>query len=379
MRKLTKKAYALVLAVVFTLSGSVAPVWAEDDALRKAPAKDAAFVAGLEGFKNITSKNLLGKDVGMQEGLIIRQSRIENGKIIIPKSGLYYTTRTGTAKMLTGHKITILGKEYTIVDTATKLDVVTATDLKKGGSVPLGDGSKHLELTSIGIDGNGFVAPAATFQILKPSGNYYGTSFPVSPNAKLFNITEGVLNDGTGRITGTYLPGQDGQNFHVEYYGTNVATSGQSYLVVGDVTAEEAHVKEFATGAIVYSLLTEKPAVEMQLGKGEKAALGDYTVTVTDITEDTVTVELTSKEGQAIQKKLGPVTEETKKYLPADEVTRNTLVLRPENDAVQVQLDALREPFKDGKAVLVGYTDLVKFENPGTWASDPRFISRPDT
>ncbi|AGA68393.1 hypothetical protein Desdi_0870 [Desulfitobacterium dichloroeliminans LMG P-21439] len=379
MKKFTKKACALALAAVFALSSSVVPVLAADNALMKAPAKDAAFVAGLEGFKNVTGKNLLDQDVGMQEGLIIRQSRVENGKIIIPKSGLYYTTRTGTADMLTGHKVTILGKEYTIVDTATRLDVITNADVKKGGSVPLGDGSKHLELSSIGIDGNGFQAPEATFQILKPSGNYYGSAFEVSPNAKLRNIAEGVLNDGTGRKTGTYYPGKDGQNFHVEYYGSPVAISGQSYLVAGEVTAEVAHVKEFATGAIVYSLLSDKPAVEMKLGKGEKATLGDYTVTVTDITKDSVSVELTSKDGKVTQKTLGPLTEDTMKYLPADEVTRNSLVVRPENDTVQVQLDAFREPFKDGKVALVGYTDLVKFENPGTWASDPRFISRPDT
>lgn len=379
MKKLTKKACAIALAAVFTLSSSVAPVLAADNVLMKAPAKDAAFVAGLEGFKNVTSKNLLGEDVGMQEGLIIRQSRIENGKIIIPKSGLYYTTRTGTADMLTGHKVTILGKEYTIVDTATRLDVVTDANVKKGESVPLGDGTKHLELSSIGTDGNGFESPEATFQILKPSGNYYGTSFEVSPNPKQKNITEGVLNDGTGRKTGTYYPGKDGQNFHVEYYGSSVAISGQSYLVAGEVTAEGAHVKEFATGAIVYSLLTEKPAVEMKLGKGEKATLGDYTVSVTDISKDSASVELTSKDGKVTKKVLGPLTEDSMKYLPADELTRNNLVVRPENDAVQVQLDAFREPFKDDKVALVGYTDLVRFDNPGTWASDPRFISRPDT
>lgn len=368
-----------MLVIFIALSTSAVPVFAADSALLKAPAKDAAFVANLAGFQNVTSKNLLGNDLGLQEGLIIRQSRIENGKIIIPKSGLYYTTRTGTAKMLTGHKIMILGKEYTIVDTATRLDVITNVDIKKGGTAPLGDASKQLELSSISIDGNGFEAPSATFQILKPSGNYYGADFPVSPDGKLRSINQGILNEGTGRTTGSYFPGKDGQNFHVEYYGTSVAESGQSYLVVDKVTAESAHVKEFATGAIQYSFLTEKPASEMLLGKGEKTTLGDYTVTVTDITENSASVELTSKDGKVTKKVLGPLTEDSFKYLPADELTRNTLVVRPENNDVQVQLDAFRKPFKDGKVALVGYTNLIKFDNPGTWASDPRFISRPDT
>ncbi|MGE4274361.1 MAG: hypothetical protein AB7E31_16110 [Desulfitobacterium sp.] len=379
MNKFSKKALTLLLATSFALASAAAPVLAAGNALMKPPAKDAALVADLEGFQSTTGKNLLGKDIGTQEGLIIRESRIENGKIIIPASGLYYTTRTPPAKMLTGHSIIILGKMYTIVDTSTRLDVVSNVEIKKGESVPLGDGTKHLQLSSISIDGNGFDAPSASFQILKPSGNYYGTAFPVSPSEKLKAITDGVLNNGTGRSTGTYFPGQDGQNFHVEYYGTPVAISGQSYLVSDYVTKDGAHVNEFATGAIVDTYLTEKPAIELRIGKGEKSNVGDYTVTVTELTQNSATVQLTSKDGKVTEKVLGPLTDDSMTYLPADELTRNALVMRPEKNDVQVQLDAFREPFKDGKVALVGYTDLIKLDNPGVWASDPRFIARPDT
>ncbi len=369
-----------MLAAAFAVTSTAAPVLAANDGvLMKAPAKDAAFVFEMPGFQNVQANNLLGKPVMMNEGLVIRQSRIENGKIIIPKSGFYYTTRTGTARMLTGHKIFILGKEYTIVDTKTKLDVITDVTIKKGGSYPLGDGSKHLELSSIGTDGNGFPAAEATFQILKPSGNYYGASFESSPNSKLIDITKGALANGTGRKTGTYFPGKDGQNFHIEYYGSPVGISGQSYLIADKVTPEDAHVKEFATGAIVETLLSEKPAVEMLLGKGESKPVGDYTVTVTDFTNNSATVELKDKEGKVTKKVLGPLTEDSFKYLPADEITRDKLVVRPENNKIQVQLDAFRNPFRDGKVALVGYTDLISLPNPGKWVSDPRFIARPDT
>jgi hypothetical protein len=48
-------------------------------------------------------------------------------------------------------------------------------------------------------------------------------------------------------------------------------------------------------------------------------------------------------------------------------------------DEVYVHLDVFREPFQEDKAALVGYSDLMKIENPGDWALDNRFIIRPDT
>ncbi|QGP94015.1 hypothetical protein MGLY_34400 [Neomoorella glycerini] len=365
-----------ILAIMFT---AITPSFAaEGRVLMKAPAKDAAFVASFPGFKNMSVDTFVRK-IGLQEGLVIRQSRIENGKIIIPPSGLYYTTRTNLAKVLQGDKVLILGKIYTLVDNGTRFDVIKDVEVKKGGSVPLGDGTKVLELSSISLDGDGFEAPKAEFQILKPSGNYYGHSFPVATDAKLINITTGTLNNGTSKHAGSYLPGEEGQNWQVEYYDSPVATSGQSYLVVDEVTTGGAKVKEFGTGAINWMLLTEKDPVEMVLGPGETATLGDYTVKVTEVTANSATVELIAKDGTVTKKVLGPVTPEVLKYLPADEVNRNKMVVRPAKEDVQVQLDLYRTPFRDGKVALVGYTDLFKLNNPDKWPSDPRFIARPDT
>ncbi|GAB6174308.1 hypothetical protein JCM15765_37860 [Paradesulfitobacterium aromaticivorans] len=380
MKKIPNKLFVIFMALTLLTAFTVTPaLGASDRVLLKAPAKDAAFVASFEGFKDAKVNSLTGRSLSLNEGLIIRQSKIENGKIIIPPSGLYYTTRTPLAKVLQGDKVLILGKEYTLVENGTRIDVVKDVYVKNGESTPIGDGTKRLELSSISVDGNGFDAPKATFQILKPSGNYYGEDFPVEDDAKLSDITKGTLNQGTKKVQGSYQPGEKGENWQIEYYGSSVATSGQSYLVADNVTAEGAHVKEFATGAIDWMLLSDKPAVEMLLAKGEKATLGDYTVTVMDLTSNSATVELTSKDGKVTKKSLGPLTNESFKYLPADPIVRNTLSVRSEKEDVQVQLDAFRKPFHDGKVALVGYTNLLKLKNPGTWPSDNRFIVRPDT
>jgi hypothetical protein len=375
MNKLTKKACAVALAAVFTLSSSVAPVFAADSALMKSPAKDAAYVIDLAGIQNAQGKNLTDISIAHNEGIVIRQSRIENGKIIIPKSGLYYTSRSGRAEILTGWKVFLLGKEYTVVDTKDTLEVIKDANLEKGGKSPIGK-SKALELSSTSTNGNGFEAAGATFQILKPSGNYYGTDFPVNPDHKLKDITTGVLNKGTARAAGSYLPGQFDFS---EYYGTHVAVSGQSYLVVDKATAKGAHVVEFGTGNMYEVLLSDKAPVEMLLGKGEKGNLGDYTVNVTDITANTASVELTGKDGKVTKKVFGPLTEDLMEYLPADEIARQKLIVRSEKEDVALQLDAFRKPFRDGKVALVGYTDLFKVTEGGQWAKDSKFIARPDT
>lgn len=380
MRTRIKQLFVVLFIVAFAVTSTTTPAQAaSDNVLMKAPYKDAAFVLSMPGIQDVKSNNLLGTAITLDEGLVIRQSRIENGKIIIPKAGLYYTTRNGKAAMLQGHPLMILGKVYTIVDTKTQLDVIKDVTIKKGESYPIGDGTKHLELSSIDVSGNGFESPGATFQILKPSGNYYGTEFPVAPNSKLLDITKGALGNGTDRKTGTYYPGKDGQKFNTEYYGKPIAISGQSYLIVDKVTAQDAHVKEFGTGAMNELMITEKAPVELFLGKGETGKVGDYNVTVTDLTSDSATVELKDKAGKTVQKLLGPFTQDTLNYLPADEITRANLVMRTEDNKAQVQLDAFRKPFRDGKVALVGYTDILTLKNPDQWVSDPRFVARPDT
>ncbi|EAX48280.1 hypothetical protein TcarDRAFT_2230 [Thermosinus carboxydivorans Nor1] len=379
--RLRLSALFIVLCMVMLM---VAPAFANGvDAagrvLMAKPAANAAVVSNFVGFKNVKYETLTGEHKAVQEGLVIRQSRIENGKIIIPKSGLYYTTRTSPLHAMRGEKTLILGKLYTLTDYGTRIDVLKNVEIKKGEAVPFGDGTKRLEVSSISLDDNGFEAPRATLQILKPSGNYYGTPFPVATDPKLIDITTGALKNGTAKMTGSYLPGEKGQNWQVEYYDTPVATSGQSYLVVDEVSKNSVKVKEFATGAFNWMLITDKDPVEMVLAPGETAALGNYTVKVVNITASTATVELIDKDGFVTRKVLGPVTPETMKYMPADELNRNKMIMRSYDDEVQVQLDVFRNPFRNGKVALVGYTDLIKINNPDHWFFDRRFVARPDT
>lgn len=371
--------FSLTLAVCLILSMAAAGAAMPDSqsAIMKPPAMNAAVVADMPGFKNYTYKSFF-HEMTVNEGLVIRQSRVENGKIIIPPNGLYYTTRTSPIELLKGEKTMILGKMYNLIDNDVQLDVLSNVFAEKKKPILLGDGSKGLELTDLGLNDNGYEGVKATFKILKSSGNYYGNDFPVSADPKMRDISKGVLKNGTGKKTGSYSPGQ-GSDWTREFWDRSANTSGQSYIVVESTTMEGVKVKEFGSPRITTVYLTEKDAVELLLGQGEKAKVGDYTVTVIALGNNTATLELTSKNGKVTRKTLGPVNNETMRYLPADHLTRAQMLVRPEANDVQVSLDLFRQPFRNGKVALLGYYDVIKFSIDDIWPGDARFIVRPDT
>ena len=204
MSRLGTVALTLVLAVSLTAIVAAAPV--DLGATMKPPASSAAVVPTMPGFQDVRYSTFF-RNMTVNEGLVIRQSRVEGGKIIIPKYGMYYTTRTNPAELLKGEKTIILGKMYTIVDSDARFDVLTDAFAKKRQPVPFGDGTKALELVDLSTEDNGYEGVKASFKILKQSGNYYGVDFPVSADPKMGDITKGVLRNGTGKKTGSYLPG----------------------------------------------------------------------------------------------------------------------------------------------------------------------------
>lgn len=369
---------ALLATVCFVAAmATVVAAPADIGVMMKPPAMNAAVVATMPGFQDLKYKTFFTDRV-VNEGLVIRQSRVENGKIIIPKYGLYYTTRTAPAEMLKGEKTMILGKMYTITDVDARFDVLANVFAKHKKPILFGDGSKGLELTDLGLEDNGYEGVKGTFKILKPSGNYYGTDFPVSADPKMRDITKGVLKNGTGKATGSYLPGE-GSAWTKEFWDRSANTSGQTYITVEKTTAEGVQVKEFGTPAITTIYVTEKDPVSLILAPGESGKVGEYTVKVLSVSNESASVELTSPDGKVIQKVLGPFNHETEKYLPTDHVTRAKMLVRPATNDVQVSLDIFRKPFRDGKVALLGYYDIVKMANENLWTGDPRFSIRPDT
>lgn len=349
--------------------------------LRSSPAQDAAIVEELEGFQNFTHESLTG-NYSMPEGLVIRQSSIEDGQVIIPAGGLYYTIRISNFNTNPfGENVQyMLGEKFHWVDFKFNKDVLTdATYHEVGDAHEFGDGSKTLELTNISMTGPGFLVPQATFSILKPSGNYYGNTFTVATDDLLLDPTTGVLDNGSGFTTGSYEAGEDGFDWNEEYYYSSVDSYGASYLVAEEITSDSFTIKEFATAALQHIYVTEEEPLKMDLALGETEQVGDWTVEVLDIAENTATVSMTHLEsGEVVEKEFGPLTPENTARIPADEVKRHLFTLMPDSEDVLVQLDIYNNPFEEeGTVKLEGFYDVQKLEN-GQVFEDDRFIFRPD-
>ena len=374
LRRTTTLLLLACFMAAITAVAVAAPV--DQGAMLKPPATNSAVVATMPGFQDYRYKTFF-RDRVVNEGLVIRQSKVENGKIIIPKYGMYYTTRTDPAHMFMGEKTMLLGKMYTVVDTDVRFDVLSDVFFKAKQAIPFGDGSKQLELSTLGNNDNGYEGVKASFRILKASGNYYGTDFPVSADPKMGDITKGVLKNGTGKKTGSYAVGE--ANWTKEFWDRSANTSGQTYLVVDSTTAEGVKVKEFGTAAVSALYVSDKDPVTLVLAPGETGKVGEYTVKVGSVNKDSAAVELISPAGVVTKKVLGPYNSETGKYLPTDHVARAKMLVRSAASDVQVSLDLFRTPFRDGKVALLGYYDVVRMASGDTWSSDPRFSVRPDT
>lgn len=383
MKRSLKTRVLLTLSVFCLVLSSFTTAFAVDmpnRVLLESPAKDAAVVDGLEGFGTYPHKGKLATNT-TTEGLVIRESYIKDGKIYIPPSGLYYTARFGNlhTNPLADNAISLLGQKYNWVDYRYYQDILSdASFMKVGDRVPFGDGSKALELTGFSATSPGFTAPQATFSILKPSGNYYGSTFSVSTSLR----EVGELLGGTGKTTGSYgLAGQDESWIQDGYYYSSVASVGASYLVSDKVSTNGIVVKEFGTGSVDYFMLSKTEPEKMVLAVNDRVELNNWHMRVLNVTSNSATVRLwNSLTNETLTKELGPFTAETIDRIPADQTQRHKFVIRPESNDVQVSLDIYSNPFGEANKVkLTVFKDIIKINNPDTWPTDDRFIFRPDT
>lgn len=343
----------------------------EDTVLMQAPASDAAIVTGMPGFPVINAESLLQSIRISPEGIVVRQSRIENGQVVIPPGGLYYDLRQGGLRFpLVNYPISILGDMYYLVDWDVLPGVMRDFTIKNGEAVPFGSTGDHALEASISSSWSS-TSPhqGVTFKILKPSGNYYGTEF-----GPLYTGDEFV------RPAEEALAGPTGEPEHTVLQADRLATSGVSYVVVSKVTAEEAVVAEWGYYEMP-AIYLATGASDAVLGVDETMPLGEYQARVVAIDAENMTVDVAieTAAGEVVaEKTLGPLSAELLSLLPSDHDGLKSLLLKHED--VQVSLDAFREPFpEEGKVSLVGNTGVFKFAHGGLWEPDPRFVTYVDT
>ena len=381
-----KKSHILGLLAGGLVLTALSPAGAQgaESALCEAPARSAAIIARVPGFKSYDLDLYIGKRT-INEGVVIRKSHIDKGKIIIPPEGLYYSSRLGSIGTMTGLDVVMLGKRQPVVNEEYEYIIVKNRKLKLGESLKLHeDGSRLLQFTASKGHPYGNAANSATVRIMKASGNYYGTNFTVAISPTLKDFSSGKYNDGLGLPEGRYpLPADKTSPLqHNTYFTSSTYPSGQSYLIAEKAGMDEISIKEFGTPSLTRIWLSSAPRISGAYAPGDSAAAGGARVDVLAVSPSAVSLRLTDENGSVTEKTFRGLDDSSVlDYLPSSAHDRAKWQLNSPDGKISVQLAMLRPGgvVQNGRVFLDIYTDIYEIGNPQEWPSDPRFLARPDT
>ena len=381
-----KKSHILGLLAKGLVLTALSPAGAQgaESALCEAPARSAAIIARVPGFKSYDLDLYIGKCT-INEGVVIRKSHIDKGKIIIPPEGLYYSSRLGSIGTMTGLDVVMLGKRQPVVNEEYEYIIVKNRKLKLGESLKLHeDGSRLLQFTASKGHPYGNAANSATVRIMKASGNYYGTNFTVAISPTLKDFSSGKYNDGLGLPEGRYpLPADKTSPLqHNTYFTSSTYPSGQSYLIAEKAGMDEISIKEFGTPSLTRIWLSSAPRISGAYAPGDSAAAGGARVDVLAVSPSAVSLRLTEENGSVTEKTFRGLDDSSVlDYLPSSAHDRAKWQLNSPDGKISVQLAMLRPGgvVQNGRVFLDIYTDIYEIGNPQEWPSDPRFLARPDT
>ncbi len=327
------------------------------------PDLTAPFEPRLKGFMRRASRNFRRERVLSAEGMVIRGSYVDydKGQIVIPPSGLYYTSRNArNVRSLTGENFYFLGKKAwlvsfesaTIVKKNINLDFWRKQPTGQMNPIfwqdePLGHNNKVLRFTQ-----NTFLddRPMGKINIVKYSGNTFGTPFYISPE----------------------FEGADSR-----YHVPSLFAEGSTWTVPDFIGPNYLRMAEIGTPIMKKFYFTYKKPKKVALAEGESAKLGTYTLTVDNVDAEntSVTVTLADKSGKTIATKTLGSVKELWEILPQHQEAVKKLQLMHGDVLAEIDID---KPTKKGKANLHLYTHVQSYSVDQPLKEDERFIVRPD-
>ncbi len=397
-----RNSWSIVLAMMF-LPAFAFVGYAQESAHYKLPSPSASYVDPPEMPQFLSPKllpNRHGVKRGLTEGFMIRQSNIQNGKIVIPPGGLIYFTFGGEFfSTLNGEPFAFAGKESIWVDKKEAMAIRRDLTMPPNGPpVPLGEeGTIALAHTFFMETQSGIRRAAFKFVFANGYGTWDASVFiPLDTYSRSQNAIAYSHLQGEGMTTPPPL----------QLLGDPYNASSPSYVVADGVASEGTKVKEAgALDMIWFKISYEKPVIASDMAAGQSISAGKYQVKVlsVDSNQGTARIALLDSQGNALaEKTLGPLTLETykaKQLIEYGTMVRPTLFLDYENMRVQLdtKFDDIWSPgpiklmneagdflplpqvnevstFHGGKVDLVIYKDVKKMELRRPWDEDPRFI-----
>ncbi|MBN1380599.1 MAG: hypothetical protein JXA41_02870 [Deltaproteobacteria bacterium] len=376
----------------------------ETNAHYQLPSQDACYVDASEMPKLLRPKNISnrhGIKRMVQEGFMIRQSFMQDGKMIIPPGGLMHFENGGEYfGPLNGEPCSIAGEE------AAWIDQEEALVVRKNFFIPFGG-----RPVSLGEDGTMAMAPfyltdsyfGVTAGILK---YVFANGHPAWDKGIVLHKTAYGMSP--QKVSAGYVA-EEGLKTPppLQYFGDSYSAHSATYVVIDDYGSKGVQIKEAgAPEAVWFKASYDPPIVADQVKVGQSVAVKDYFVKVLscDRAAGTARVAWLDAQGKILaEKTLGPLTLETyqvKNLIHHDMAIRERLFLDFEDCRVQLNTkydspligtgptniidddgkltpaDRIREinTIRDDSVDLVVYTRVEKIFLRKPWDKDPRFV-----
>jgi len=376
----------------------------EANAHYQLPSQDACYIDPSEMPKLLRPRNIPnrhGIKRMVQEGFMIRQSLIRDGKVVIPPGGLICFENGGEYYgPLNGEPCAIAGEE------AVWIDQEEALVVRKNFFIPFGE-----RPIPLGEDGTMAMAPFyltdSYFGVTAGELKYFfanghpGWEKRIVLHKTAYGISPQKVSAGYVAEEGMKTPPP------LQYFGDAYSAHSATYVVVHDYGPKGVQIKEAgAPEAVWFKVSYDPPIVADQVKVGRTVAVKDYFVKVLSCDKASGTARvawLDSQEKILAEKTLGPLTLETykiKNLIHHDMAIRESLSLDYENFRVQLNTkydspligtgpaniidddgklmpaDRVREinTVRQDGVDLVVYTNVEKIFLRKPWDKDPRFV-----
>jgi hypothetical protein len=335
------------------------------------PADDATYIPQLAGLLNKTLRNHYGQEKELAECIVLRGSKVKDGKVSVPAGGLFYASSTSLdAKPLKSDPFLILGETSYLLYLKTGQVTMQNVAVKKKEKVLLDENGYRLWF-DYATDHYG--KPYGEFAVMAPSGGWQSelpvsSSFPEPALARDFKMKEGIN------------PQQE------QFFLTSSYTYGATTLTAKKITHEDAVFSEVKYPVIheaVFSL--DRPYV---IGIQQESYRWWRNKRIYAFRkENGILVEIRNWTGKKVlaSKLLIPATQQEYKVTDQEKMALTDfnldlhieLVVNPDwfkgSDWVPWSND-VPYGWTKGTISFVIYHDLVKLKNGEPWPRDNRYI-----
>ncbi|MBI4765805.1 MAG: hypothetical protein HY787_14600 [Deltaproteobacteria bacterium] len=376
----------------------------ETNAHYKLPNPEACYVDPSEMPQLLRSKNIPnrhGVKRLVQEGFMIRQSSVQDGKAVIPPGGLIYLENGGEYfGPLNGEPCLIAGEEAFWIDQQEALLVKKDFFVPFGGRpVPLGE-EGTIALSPYYFTDSYYGEKAGSLRFVFSNGH---------PGwDKWIMLGETGYGKSQDQVSTGYMEGEGLKTPPpLQYFGNSYSAFNSTYVVVDSFGPTGAQIKEAGAPAVVWFKVSyEPPIIADQVKVGQTVSVKDFQVKVLSCDRQAGTAGLAWLDSQGkilVEKVVGPLTLETykiKNLLHHDIALRQNLSLDYNNFRVQLNtkydspllgfgptnlLDKNNHfvpateakeisTFRGDKIDLVIYTNIEKIFLRNPWEKNPEFV-----